>query len=97
MTIIFRGGKPFKCLCTDRTQKVVRRVNIEDVCADESIVIQNEEGIRGEGNKIYRACIRMLKDYSQSSGYELYQREGTSNDIYIATVRRIICWDISES
>jgi hypothetical protein len=88
VTVIFRDGKPFKAVCTDRTHRTIRRVNLDDICVDESLESRIDNSIRGESNKYFRACLRMLKDFQHSNGYELHQREYLDmHSILFATVR----------
>lgn len=61
---------------------------MDDVAAEESIESKMDfVSIHGDANKSLRAVLRMLKDFQQSNGYELYQRELVEEaNILLATV-----------
>jgi hypothetical protein len=60
---------------------------MEDLVAEESLETKFDFGLRGDSNKYLRASVKMLRDFQQINGYELYQRERVEEaNILFATV-----------
>ena len=91
VTVIFRDGRPFKALCTDRSHRNLKRVNIEEAINEELTDLHMDTTFRGDSNKHLRACYQMLKDFQHSNGYELNQRESVDEDsVLLVTVGIIL-------
>ena len=71
ITVLFRDGKPFRCLQTNQSSGLVSRLYINEIEPERII---GDQGFRGQANKEIRLLRQLLIQFSHDKQYNDHQQ-----------------------